>query len=58
MNLFLFCVMFFIKKWSFPAETVVIGVQLCTFIVLHGYFSLGKTSGPTIKAAGSDKALL
>ena len=31
-----------------------VSVHLCTFIVLHGYFSLGKTSGPTTKTAGSE----
>ena len=31
-----------------------VGIHLRTFIVLHGYFSLCKTSGPTTKAAGSE----
>ena len=31
-----------------------VGTQLRTCIVLDGYFSLGKTSGPTTKAVGSD----
>ena len=31
-----------------------VGVYLHTCIVLHGYFSLSKTSGPTMKAAGSE----
>ena len=30
------------------------GVHLRTFIVLHEYFSLGKTSGPTMMAASSE----
>ena len=34
-----------------------VGIHLRTFIVLHGYFSLGKTSGPTTKAAGSEVLL-
>ena len=29
-------------------------VHLHSCIVLHGYFSLGKTSGPTTKAVGSE----
>ena len=32
-------------------------VHLCTCIVLHGYFSPGKTSGPTMKAANSEVLL-
>ena len=31
-----------------------VGFYVCTCIVLHGYFSLDKTRGPTTKAAGSD----
>ena len=31
-----------------------VGVHLHSCIVLHGYFSLGKTSGPTTKTAGSE----
>ena len=34
-----------------------VGIHLHTCIVLHGYFSLGKTSGPTKKAAGSEVLL-
>ena len=34
-----------------------VGVHLRTCIVLHGYFSLSKTSGPTKKAAGSEVLL-
>ena len=34
-----------------------VSVHLCTFIVFHGYLSLGKTSGPTAKAAGSEVLL-
>ena len=30
------------------------GVHLHSCIVLYGYFSLGKTSGPVTKAAGSE----
>ena len=30
-----------------------VAVHPHTFIVLHGYFFLGKTSGPLSKAAGS-----
>ena len=40
-----------------PDFRALVGVHLRTFIILHGYFSLGKTSGPTTKAAGS-KVLL
>ena len=29
---------------------ILVGAHIRTFIVLHGYFSLGKTSGPTTKA--------
>ena len=32
----------------------VIGVHLHTYIILHGYFSLSKTNGLTMKAAGSE----
>ena len=31
-----------------------VGVHLHSCIALHGYFSLGKTSGPTTKATGSE----
>ena len=34
-----------------------VSVHLCTCIVLHGYFSLDKTSGPTTKAAGREVLL-
>ena len=30
-----------------------VGVHICTCIVLHGYFSLGMSIGPTMKAADS-----
>ena len=36
---------------------VFVGIHLPTCIVLHGYLSLGKTSGPTMKAAGSEVLL-
>ncbi len=36
----------------------IVGVHLRTCIVLHGYFPLGKTSGPTTKATGSEDLLL
>ena len=35
----------------------IVGVHLRTFKVLHGYFSVGKASGPTTKAAGSEVLL-
>ena len=31
-----------------------VGVHPSTYIALHGYFSLGKTSVPKTKAAGSE----
>ena len=34
-----------------------VGIHLHTCIVLHGYFSLGKISGPTTKPAGSELLL-
>ena len=34
-----------------------VGIHLHTYIVLHGYFSLSKTRGPTTKAAGSEVLL-
>ena len=34
-----------------------VGVHLHTFTVLHGYFSHDKTSGPTMKVAGSEALL-
>ena len=34
-----------------------VAVHLRTCIVLHGYFSLSKTSGPTKKAAAGSKVL-
>ena len=34
-----------------------VSVHLCTCLVLHGYLSLTKTSGPTTKAAGSEVLL-
>ena len=33
-------------------------IHLVTFIVLHGYFSLVKTSGPATKSAGSEFLLM
>ena len=36
------------------ALRVFVGIHLRTCIVLHGYFCLGKTSGPTTKAVGSE----
>ena len=35
-----------------------VGIHLRTCIVLHGYFCLGKTIGPTTKAANSEFLLL
>ena len=34
-----------------------VGIHLHTCIELHEYFSLGKTTGPTTKAAGSEALL-
>ena len=34
-----------------------VGIHLHTCIILHGYFSLGKTSGQTKKATGSEVLL-
>ena len=50
------------KKVAIPAIAdltlcALVGIHLCTFIVLHGYFSLSKTSGPTMKVAGSEVLL-
>ena len=36
---------------------IIVGVHLRTLKILHGYFSLGKTSGPTTKVAGSEVLL-
>ena len=50
----------YIKQGSVPSVgritcrltfRALVGVHLHTFKVLHGYFSLGKTSGPTTRAA-------
>ena len=32
-------------------------IYLCACIVLHGYFSIGKANGPSMKAAGSENLL-
>ena len=34
-----------------------VGLHLRIFIVFHGYYFLGKTSGPTMKAANSEVLL-
>ena len=36
------------------ALSALTGVHLCSCIVLYGYFTLCKTSGPTAKAADSE----
>ena len=41
----------------FAALCGLVGIHLHTYIVLHWYFSLGKTSGPTTKAADSEVLL-
>ena len=51
---------YYLKQASVPLVSAIICrpesqcVHLRTFIVLHGYFCLSKTSGPTAKAAGSE----
>ena len=35
-------------------KKVIVGIYLCTFIALHGYFSVSKTIGPRAKVAGSE----
>ena len=40
-----------------PDFRAIVGVHLRTFKVLHGYFSLGKSSGRTTKAAGNEVLL-
>ena len=50
------------KKVAIPAIAnltlcALVGIHLRTFITLHGYFSLSKTSGPTMKIAGSEVLL-
>ena len=42
------------KKGKKKTFHVIVGIYLCTFIALHGYFSVSKTIGPRAKVDGSE----